>query len=185
MKTVKVKLSSISPYSQSKAYEVERLNKEQDKDYEARTWKERLHTTETGEVFIPAQAFKNALSDAAKYLSIKIPGKRNNTYTKHIEAGILVVKDALLGIKKGEVQGEWLHVPSRAERGGGTRVWKCFPIIPKWSAEVEYLVLDETVTEEVFKYHLEQAGSFIGLGRFRPRNNGYYGRFKVDKVSWN
>jgi hypothetical protein len=39
--------------------------------------------------------------------------------------------------------------------------------------------LDDTITEEVFKLHIEQAGQFIGLGSFRPRNNGYYGRFKV------
>ena len=40
------------------------------------------------------------------------------------------------------------------------------------------------ITEEVFRYHLEQAGTFIGIGRFRPRNNGYYGRFKLDSMEW-
>jgi hypothetical protein len=46
-------------------------------------------------------------------------------------------------------------------------------------------VLDETVTEEVFRNVLEQAGAFIGIGRFRPRNNGFYGRFKVEAIAWN
>ena len=47
-----------------------------------------------------------------------------------------------------------------------------------------FYILDETVTEDVFKNILEQAGAFIGIGRFRPRNNGFYGRFKVEKVVW-
>jgi hypothetical protein len=25
---------------------------------------------------------------------------------------------------------------------------------------------------------------FIGLGSFRPRNNGYFGRFKAEMISW-
>ena len=47
-----------------------------------------------------------------------------------------------------------------------------------------FFVLDETITEDVFLNHLTQAGQFIGIGRFRPRNNGFYGRFAVDKVEW-
>ena len=31
---------------------------------------------------------------------------------------------------------------------------------------------------------LREAGKFIGIGRFRPRNNGYYGRFDVESVDW-
>jgi hypothetical protein len=31
---------------------------------------------------------------------------------------------------------------------------------------------------------LEEAGKFIGLGRFRPQNGGFYGRFAVAKVVW-
>jgi hypothetical protein len=44
--------------------------------------------------------------------------------------------------------------------------------------------LDETITEEVFKLHLEESGKFIGIGRFRPQNNGFYGRFKVNEIVW-
>ena len=69
-------------------------------------------------------------------------------------------------------------------RGSGKRVEKCFPVIPSWTGEVTFYVLDETVTQEVFKNILEQAGAFIGIGRFRPRNNGFYGRFKVESIVW-
>ena len=34
----------------------------------------------------------------------------------------------------------------------------------------------------VFEHVLNQMGNIIGVGRFRPRNNGYYGRFVVESI---
>lgn len=120
MKTATVTLESVSPYSQSRHYagEIDKLEKESAKDYEKRTWRNRLHFNQSGEVFIPPMALKNCLSEAAKYLSIQIPGKGKATYTKHIEAGVLVVDPIMLGINKDDVPGQWLFVPSDGKRGG-------------------------------------------------------------------
>lgn len=184
MKTATVQLRSVSPYSQSKHYTTEKLPKELPKDYEARTWRDRLHTTDSGEVFIPPMSFKNCLSEAAKFLGIQIPGKGKRTYTKHFEAGVLVTDALMLGINAADVKGEWLFVPSDGVRGSGKRVDKCFPVIHEWAGEVTFHILDETITEDVFVNVLKQAGAFIGIGRFRPRNNGFYGRFSVESVKW-
>lgn len=173
---------STTPYSQGKFHDTPRLDKESPDEYEKRTWMERLHTDETGNVFIPPMAFKNCLSESAKFLSMKIPGQRNATYTKHFEAGVMVLKDIPIGVKKKDVKAEWLFVPSDGVRGGGKRVKKCFPKIDNWKAIVEFTVVDDTITKEVFTKHLQEAGNLIGIGRFRPRNNGYYGRFDVTKV---
>lgn len=75
-------------------------------------------------------------------------------------------------------------MPSDGVAGGGKRVDKCFPVIPQWQGTVTFYVLDETITEDVFRYHLEQAGSFVGIGRFRPRRGGFYGRFRVTDLKW-
>ena len=48
---------------------------------------------------------------------------------------------------------------------------------------MQFYIIDDAITGDVFKYHLQQAGSFIGIGRFRPRNNGFYGRFKVTDIT--
>lgn len=58
------------------------------------------------------------------------------------------------------------------------------PRIDEWSGDVTFYVIDEIVTEDVFTRHLEGAGKFIGIGFFRPRNNGFWGRFGVEKVEW-
>lgn len=161
-----------------------KLARELPKDYEARTWRERMHVNKEGFVFIPPMAFKNCVSEIAKYLGIQIPGKGKSTYTKHFEAGVLVVEGLTLPIKKEDVQGQWLFVPSDGKRGGAKRVDKCFPVIHEWEGQVEFVILDEIITEDVFLKHLEEAGKFIGIGYFRPRNNGYWGRFSVENVKW-
>ncbi len=184
MKTAIATLESLSPYSQSRGYEVPKLDKESSGDYEERTWRERIHVNEDGQVFIPPMAFKNCLSEIAKFLSKQIPGKGKQTWTKHFEAGIMVLEPLMLPFKKEEISSERLFVPSDGVRGSGKRVWKRFPIVRSWKGQVTFIVLDETITRPVFEEHLREAGSFIGIGRFRPRNNGFYGRFKVVKVAW-
>ena len=184
MKTATVTLKSTTPYSQSRHYTTPELEKENKRDYEARTWRDRLHVNEDGLVYIPPMSFKNCLAEAAKFLGKQIPGKGKSTYTKHFEAGTLVTEPVVLTVKKEEVEGEWLFVPSDGIRGSGKRVDKCFPVIRHWEGKVTFYIIDETITKEVFMDHLKDAGSLIGIGRFRPRNNGFYGRFEVVDLDW-
>lgn len=184
MATAIATLKSVSPYSQSRHYTVPKLDKESPLEYCKRTWREHCHADRKGNILIPPMAFKNALAEAAKYLSITVKGKGKATYTKHFEAGVLVVDALVLPIKKDDVEGEWLFLPSDGKRGSGSRVDKCYPIIREWSGDVTFHVLDNTITQEVFREVLEQCGKFIGIGRFRPRNNGYYGRFTVEDIEW-
>lgn len=186
MKTATAQLKSISPYSQSRHFTAESANngRESHKDKEIRTWRERCNYDEKGQLFIPSMSFKNCLSEAAKYLGMQIAGKGKSTYTKHIEAGVMCIEPLSLPINKDEVEGEWLFVPASGRRGDAKRVDKCFPVIRRWSGAAEFIILDEIITEEVFLEHLTKAGQFIGIGRFRPRNNGYYGRFSVESLKW-
>jgi hypothetical protein len=119
-----------------------------------------------------------------------VPGKGKAQYTKHFEAGVLVARPISLGIKAADVEMEKLFLPSDGRRGGGKRVWKYFPLITSWEAEAEIIIVDDTVlqksvtdkTRSVFEIVLDGAGSYIGLGRFRPRQNGFYGRFDVEAL---
>jgi len=175
-------LKSTSPYSQSRALQSEKKTGESPDSLEQRAWHERIHADIDGNVFIPPMAFKNCLSEVAKFLSQTVPGKGKATYTKHFEAGISVMEPVMLGIKKSQVTFERLFLPSDGVRGSGKRVWKNYPIIPAWRGQVEIFALDPVLTEkpEKIREYLEHAGKFIGIGRFRPRNNGYYGRFIVE-----
>jgi hypothetical protein len=182
--TATVKLTSASPYSQSKYIDQKKTKDQTHDEFELENWRQRLHVDANGFVFIPPMSFKNCIAEAAKYKSIQIPGKGKSTYTKHFEAGIMCCEPLTLPIKGDAVVSDPLMVPSDGRRGGTTRVKKYFPLIPSWSGDVEFLILDELIKEDVFMSHLEDAGRFIGIGRFRPRNNGYYGRFAAELVSW-
>jgi hypothetical protein len=178
-------IKGTTPYSQSRPIQSKKAAGETHDTFEEKTWRERIHSDDNG-VYIPPMALKNCLSEVAKFLSESVPSKGKATYTKHFEAGTLVVDPIHIGVKLDSVQGERLFVPSDGKRGGSGRVWKTFPVIPPgWSGEVKIVLIDPVLVNkpEKVREYLEQAGRFIGMGRFRPRNNGFYGRFEVTKWS--
>lgn len=177
-------LESISPYSPSRMHDTPKLEKERPDDYEKRTWREKAHANDNGQIFMPPMGFKLCLAECAKFMSEQIPGKGKATWTKHFEAGVLCMEPLVLPAKKDEVQGEWFNMNSDGKRGSGTRVRRCFPVIPEWKGAVSFYVIDSTITETVFRHHMSEAGKFIGVGRFRPRNGGFYGRFKLIDLEW-
>ena len=188
MKKATVTLASVSPYSQSRLYsgEIPKLEKESSNDYDIRNWREHQHyDKKTGEIFIPPMVLKNALMECAQYLGEKIPGKGNATWTKHFTAGILCADPIMLGIMKDETESETFPCHADGKRSCGTRVPRKFPVIYEWKGKAVFYILDETITKDVFKRYLQEAGKFIGIGRFRPRNGGFYGRFKVEEdLEW-
>lgn len=186
MKIAICNLKSISAYSQSRMLQSEKKDKELDKDYESRVWRERMHLDESGEVYIPPMAIKKSISSAARYLSEKIPGKGKATYTKHFESGILVPEGVRLGIPGLGVDGEWISVSSRGMKGpgAGTRVARCYPLIQSWKGTVEVIILDDIITEDIFEKVIRSAGQLIGVGMFRPENGGFKGRYSVASIEW-
>lgn len=178
-----VNIIGISPLSFSAPIQSTKNTGESHDAFETRTWRERIHHDREGTAFIPPMALKNCLSEVAKYLSESVPGKGKSTYTKHFEAGISVIEPLNLGVKADAIDGERLFVPASGKRGDGKRVWKTFPYLPEWKTSAEILILDPILKPEKIEEYLKFAGQFIGMGRFRPRNNGYYGRFKIESFT--
>lgn len=182
-------IRGVSPYSASRHYVSEeglgRGEKETADAHEKRTWMNRVHVTSIGTVAIPGMGFKLAVEKAASYLGTKIPGQGQKTWTAKLRSAVLVMDDADTGIPADEVKGEWLFVPSDGKRGGGKRVMKCFPRLEAgWEVDVAFLLTDPILAEETFENFLREAGKYIGVGRFRPENGGFYGRFEVTSFYW-
>lgn len=186
MKIAIATLESAAPYSQSRSYdkEIEALPRETKDAYEERTWRNKCHTTPDGRIFIPPMSFKMAVDSAAKMLGRQIPGKGKSTYTKFFLSGVLVMEPITLPLKKEDVPMDRIYANADGVRGSGKRVWRYFPRIDSWKAEVPFHVLADEITEDVFEEHLRQAGAFVGIGRFRPQSGGFYGRFNVKKIGW-
>lgn len=192
MKVFNATLTGITPYSQNKVITSPKTQGETHDAHEKRTWRERMHADHKGNLYIPGCAVKNMMADVAKYLSESVPGKGSSKYSKHFEAGLLVVENFAVLDAKGRpipvasVEGEEVHVPSDGKRGSGSRVWKTFGAIkPGWTAQVSMLLVDPVLIDhpDVVERYLRGAGQFIGLGRWRARNGGQYGRFTVADVA--
>ena len=184
MKTAVCKLASLSPYSQSRKLRTERGEKEGADEHEKRCWKERMLLDEDGRVIISPMAIKFSIETAARFLSISIPGEGKSKYTKHFKSGILVPCGVVVAESANDVEGEWLFLHSNGTRGSGKRVWRCYPKFPKWAGTLEVMILDDTIPKNIFERVFSEAGNFIGIGRFRPENGGFYGRYEVTSVKW-
>lgn len=184
MKICRAELRSMTPYSQSRLLVSKPNEKEEWQSFEERIWKERAHYDEQDRIVIPPMAFKMALDTAAMRLGLKIPGRRGATFTKHFLSGVLVMDPLLTQSTRSTVQGEWINANADGKRGSGKRVPRCYPVIPKWEGEVAFHVLDDTITKDVFERVLRESGQFVGIGRFRPQNAGFYGRFSIQNIEW-
>lgn len=184
MKTVIVTIEGTAPYSQSRKHDMPKVEKESPDAYEARTWRDKCTVDDSGEICIPAMAWKQALDAAAKLLGMPVPGKGKNLYTKHFKAGVLCEADSPIGVMKADVASVTISANSDGVRGSGKRVSRTFPVIPLWTCDVSFAVLDDTITKPVFEKHLTEAGRFVGIGRFRPENGGLNGRFRPVTFKW-
>lgn len=184
MKIAIATLKSISPYSQSRKHNAPKLDKESHEAYDKRTWREKCTYDDKGIIHIPQMAFKFCLDRAAAMLGLKVKEKGQSTWKKHFVSGVLVLESMSTGIHKDKVASQTLSVHANGQRGSGKRVDRTFPLIPEWSGKVTFHILDDTITEEIFEQHLREAGNLVGVGRFRPENGGYYGRFAVVKIEW-
>jgi len=189
MKTATFAIKGISPYSQSRFHDTPKEGKETNDDHERRTWKNRIHVGSDGDTFMPQMAIKKSLEGAAPYLG-KIPGQRNATYTKRFKSGILITEELpLFNGKSGKRagldswKGQWLFLDANG-KPGGTRVKRCMPELFPWSATGVIHVLDEVITDGVLRRCFQEAGSLVGVGRFRPANGGFYGRFALESLEW-
>ena len=187
-KIAEVTIEGTTPYQQGKHYSEEEFPmdaNETKERYELRTWKNRAHFDAKGIIFIPGAALKIALESTARYLGLTIKGQGKKTWTKKFESGIMIMDNASLGVSIEDVHGAWVFGPSNGQRGGGTRVNRCFPTIqPGWTATFKIYVLDNIITEDILLRHLEACGKFIGLGVYRPENRGFHGRFIVKSLDW-
>lgn len=180
-------LKGLSPYSASRPLQPEPISdKETPDQIDKRVWRDKAYSDpDTGDVYIPGIQFKFAIAEAAKRMSIKIPGKRQQTYTKNVLSGVMCNEPVYLGLKKDALVPEDVYCHVTGKRGPGARVFRRFPMVPKgWQSQLEVTVIDDEIPSDVIDRCVREVGSLLGVGRFRPASGGFLGRFEVTKVEW-
>jgi len=184
MRTATITLKSSSPIAQSFYHDTPKLDREQPDAYETRTWKNKAHTDTDGNIFIPPMAVALCIKEACKFLNIKIPGRRNETWTKHFESGLMVSKPLYMGTNIKDARKSVIRCSSDGTVGGKSKVTRYFPTVDEWKGTTDVIIMDDLITKEIFSEVLATAGNLIGMGSFRVRNRGYFGRFEVVSIKW-
>lgn len=184
MKTATLALKSLAPYSQSRQHHTPRPDKESHDDYERRTWIEKCHADAQGNVFIPPMALKFCLQSAAKELGMKVSGRGKKTFSSAFKNGLMILDPIFIGKTKADLNPNWISANADGVRGSGKRVPRAFPTVADWTATAVVHIVNDSITEEVLRQHVIEAGRFIGLGQFRPENGGYFGRFELLTLAW-
>jgi len=184
MKEITIHIESAAPYSQSRFHNTPRLEQESHEAYEERTWREKGHYDKDGIMYLPPMALKACIDTAVKFRKRKGPSGGASTWTKNFVSGIMFMEPILLGVHKDDVESWGGMQNADGKVGSGTRVFRIFPEVLQWKASTNVTIFDPAITEKIFTEVLEDAGRFIGVGRFRPQNRGFYGRFEIDKIEW-
>lgn len=180
MYKIKAKIQGTTPYLQHKMpEETEEIDKMKQvvkvlqKDpgnVEAYTTEAEIsaYKNEDGMLYIPFYQLEAALTSAG--VSEKVAGQNRKTYKDYMKAFVIIEpEEMLISPQEYELDRRWVKVQR-------SRVRRCRPRFPVgWIVDFTLTVLDDTIPFDMVKKILEYAGSYKGIGDYRPK----YGRFEV------
>jgi len=129
-----------------------------------------LYLMDDGKPYQPASHIEAALVRAGG--NYKMKGARGKSFRELCKAAVFVKPDKIPLESKGGYK-----VDARPVVVQRSRVVRYRPIFEDWACEFTIEVLDDNFQTATLKEIFEYAGSYVGVGDFRPK----YGRFKVVK----
>lgn len=126
-----------------------------------------------GKCFIPAEQLRIALINGGSYLKSKVGGRTKSM--KGIIAAVLMINpEAIIIPDYDEVDKR-----SAVNKNVKARVMVIRPKWLTWKAEFDMMLDNGTLTKEMITELITVTGNYVGIGSYRPTNNGYFGRFKL------
>lgn len=126
-----------------------------------------------GKCYIPADHFRLALIGGGTFLKSKV-GARTKSMKSVVAAMFMLAEDEI-------------HMPeydaidkrSAVNKNVKARVMVIRPKWTSWNATFTLEVGEDTITKETITELITSTGNYIGIGSYRPTNNGYFGRFSL------
>lgn len=127
--------------------------------------------------FMPSEHIRGALIGAGAFLKSKVGNSKKSM--KNIVAGMFFVNPEEIPMKEDYV----IDKRSAVNRNIKARIITIRPKWEQWKVNFELWVDNDTITTETITEILETAGQYVGIGSFSPRNNGMFGRYKLNKLT--
>lgn len=128
------------------------------------------------ELCIPSVMLYNAICSAAG--DFKNEKNKKQTMGVIIASAISFEEDKIgLGNCDYEVYEDFCRIPPRT----GAMVLIGRPLIPEWNVEFTMSVNDEMFSVSLLMDIIQHAGKVVGIGAWRPKLKGPYGKFQVTK----
>lgn len=179
----KVKVEGITPYMQHRMDDVKLEEWEKNRKHiierpdvnQADATRAEFHCYRNvdGKCFIPAEQLRIAFINGGTYLKSKVGSKTKSM--KGIIAAVLQVSPEEI------VLPEYDRIDKRSavNKNIKARVMVIRPKWTQWSAEFDMILDNGTLTKEMITELITVTGNYVGIGSYRPTNNGYFGRFKL------
>lgn len=129
-----------------------------------------------GQCFIPSEHIRQGLIQAGTFMKSKV-GVRTKSMKSIVASTFMVTPDEIL-----IPDYDAIDKRSTVNRNNKARVLVIRPKWMDWTAIFELNVLEPTITEETVRQIIEFAGIYIGIGSYRPTNNGMFGKFEVATI---
>lgn len=183
MKTYKIKIQGLTPYLQHRmddqkleAWEKSRGQIMERPDISLEDLKRaEFHCYRNGNAkcFIPSDHLRGSFITAGSAVKAKVGGRSKSM--KQVVAAMFMVTPDHIELPDFDT----IDKRSAVNRNVKARVIVIRPKWSTWSVEFELNVMSDTITKETVKEIIEYAGNFVGIGSFRPTNNGMFGRFEI------
>jgi len=127
-----------------------------------------LYKSEDGTVFVPSTWIEGTLRKGST--NFKIPGRGKKTYKELMLSSVEVDPQEI------KIVPQKYEIDARSVTVMRSRVIRYRPIFKKWKLNFKIHALDDQVDSTALKEILDYAGSYVGIGDYRPK----FGLFKVN-----
>lgn len=129
-----------------------------------------------GRCYIPCDHFRLSLINAGTYMKSKV-GARSKSMKTIVAACFIITPEEI-------ILPDWDKIDKRSAVNKNVKA-RVMVVRPKWSQWEASVVLEchePTITIETIRQLFEYAGSFCGIGSYRPTNSGLFGRFEIKNI---
>jgi hypothetical protein len=186
MKQFKIKIKGLTPYMQHRmddqkleAWEKKRgkiMERPEVSEEDSKRAEYHCYRNQDGKCFIPSDQIRGSLIGAGSYMKAKVGGKSKSMK--------IIVAATFMPTPEQIIIPDYDSIDKRSavNRNIKGRIISIRPKWTNWEASFILQVYEDTLTKETIIQLFEFAGSYVGIGSFRPTNNGLFGRFELTSI---